>query len=503
MKIKSTLKLFVVIGICLVFDTYKVDYCSKTFAKKHGHLIEETLPIEPGSSTIQINVMNNVAFNVPNEIKVFSYMPLYSGFYTLETFGSVDTIIEINNNYTGTICDDNSGVGNNGRIDFIAQIYVPISIRIKLKNNALGSTTMQIRKQKLSSFGFSGGGINTIPDLNAPYNSFSGIFDCSKYENANASYALSNDERSLSRINSEIMFFSGHGCSNNVSSSICFDNNSAISTNDTLCLNQTKFSLLAGCETGVRISNTIPSIAEYFVDSGSKSSIGFNDIIGVTSSKVFTDFFFARLVTGGSIYESAQYAAWHILWPWDSIKNYSIFGDGNIRIVEESVSNYVFELPILPNSVDTDLLIQINNGFIETGSDNMFVYYEEINNTYSSNVIILEYENDVLVNTIDGTNPYFYILDVNPLFVGQPKPQTLTIDNNVWTYVNTKISNVIYYNFEGIMTPVELNYCSFQNSYGYSMEMPICFNLANGNMINYQDIYCLTENQGGNGNLPA
>lgn len=298
-------------------------------------------------SNININIKYNV-FLQPGEISYFTYTPDGDYYYVVETYGHSDTKLQVTNTYCGTIIDDNSGSEFNAKIEFRGIKDKPIYISTKFNNpNISGTYTLQLRKQRASMFAYEdSNGNSTIDDLNTPYSKLNPMFETIKYVNTSASDALTNDERSLAKINSEIMYFTGHGYKtdqNNKGYGVAFKTG-GITTSKSINMDRTKVAMWAACYSANSTNSKKLSIAEYSVNKGAKSAVGFTETVSFSSSRTFTNRFFTKLSEGATVKEAASYGASGLVWPWDNGKKYVIFGDENVRITDSTNSISTFNL---------------------------------------------------------------------------------------------------------------------------------------------------------------
>ncbi|MDE6407580.1 MAG: CHAT domain-containing protein, partial [Anaeroplasmataceae bacterium] len=289
---------------------------------------------------IYLNVKNDVTLN-SGEIAYFTYTPEADFYFVVETIGDYDTKLRVENTATGTIINDDSCGNLNAKVEFKGLQGKPVYISTKFfSSSTSGSFTLQLRKQRFSMFGYDDGhGHSTISDLKIPYNAFKSIFESIKYENGSSWEAFANDDRDLARINSEIMFFTGHGYKNdedNKGFGVSF-HTGGITTNDRfLNMKKTKVAMWAACYSANSTNPGNISIAEFSVRHGAQSAVGFSEAVEFSSSKTFTNRFFTKLASGATVKEAAKYGAEGLLWPWDNGKKYVIFGNEEMRVTDSS-----------------------------------------------------------------------------------------------------------------------------------------------------------------------
>ncbi len=443
-----------------------------------------TVKAESNNFFLYINERKTVNVSQGN-FACYTYTPSTNQFLILETFGDYDTKIRVENTSVGTIIDDDSGEDHNAKIYFQGVQGQTLYIYTKIYGYGSATYQIQLRKQTFSMFAFNVSGCNTQPDLTSPTNSFENIFDCKQYLNSSPLYALSLDDRGFTRINSDIFFFTGHGYGKNSGDAGCgvvFENGD-LTTNTNLKMTQTKVAVWAACCSANSNNQHNKSIAEHSVDCGAKSAVGFTNEIGFSSSRIFTNRFFSKLATGATVKSSAQYGANGLLWPWDSAKDYVIFGDENTIVTGSTVSNSTFYV-----GSRSSLTIPFNNYICIKTGDNYIRYYETINGCITNNLIDVEYDNDKIISIENHINNYNKIL-----------PKKDSIVNNLEILINDKIttfnlnsykldtSRTCYYFMDNQMIPISVTPVAYEQG-KYTIQDYICINLYTGEYIEYGNI---------------
>ncbi len=443
-----------------------------------------TAKANTNNSFLYINERKTVNVSQGN-FACYTYTPSTNQFLILETFGDYDTKIRVENTSVGTIIDDDSGENYNAKIYFQGVQGQTLYIYTKINGYGNASYLIQIRKQTFSMFAVNNSTGNTVPDLTSPTNSFNSIFDCKQYINTPVYEVFFMDERGFETINTEIMFFTGHGFgkdSGNPGSGVIFDSG-YLPVSANINMSQTKVAVWAACCSANSNNQDNKSIAEHSVDRGAKSSIGFTYEIYFSSSRTFTNRFFAKLATGATVKSSAQYGANGLWFPWDSAKDYVIFGDENTVVTDSTISNSTFYV-----GSRSSLSIPFNNYIcVETG-ENIIRYYEIINGCITNNLIDVEYDGDNIISIEKHINNYNVVL-----------PQKGNIINNLKKLINYKInilksdsytldtSRTCYYSIDNKMVPISITPVVYKQG-KYSFQDYICINLYTGEYIEYGNI---------------
>ena len=418
------------------------------------------VPPAPVYQTLSLNYLYNVTISAGGN-GYYKYTPTSDFYFVVETFGSYDTMLRVENTGTGTIVDDDSGRGLNAKIWFKGVAGQTIYIYTKFYSNSVsGSFNLQLRQQYFDMFAYDDSeGNSTIPDLNTPYNKFKDIFKSNKYENQSAEHALSMDERNLERINSEIMFFSGHGYKNSSTEmgfGVVFKEGD-ITTSTSLNMDETRVAMWSACYSANSTNSSDISIAEYSVNCGSKSAVGFKSEVSFSSARTFTNRFFTKLSTGATVNDSCKYASNGILWPWDNAKKYTIFGDSGIVITNSTTSNGTFN----PNMLLRQSVTDINNNYDDLESERYkkflldkdeYRYYETINGFLTNSIVDVKYEKEVIISINDMRTPTDIVMPIN---IAEDK---ISVDNIINQSIQSNYEicnkNIIYYSFDDGMHPI-------------------------------------------------
>lgn len=429
------------------------------------------------------------------EVKSFYFTSNDNRYYVIETTGYYGTKLRVSNLQNGEVVDTVSGIGDNARIYFRAEATKQIKIDVKFYNSSYsGSTTLQVRRQTISMFGYVDKNNNsTISDLATPYNKFNSIFNAIKYENVSANFALSNDERGITALNSEVLFFSGHG--NEDGSGVAFYNNGSyagsISNNMSINMDRTKVAMWSACCSASDNNSMNMSIAEASVRvAGAKSAVGFKKTVSFSSAKTFTNKFFTKLAEGSSVNNAAKKGAASIIWAWDNVKKYSVFGRGEITVTSVTKdSSTMFSLNKNNLSDYFKLQRDLSEGYLETElSQNEFRYYEIINGYESSNYIDVLKENNKIIDSEDHRNEYTQVLEINSDYLNFSAAESINLEISRYNLMQENDEHIVYYNFDGVMTPIKITFCTYVDKSGNNLLEAECINLYNGEKVNYSDI---------------
>lgn len=452
------------------------------------------------SNSINLNLVYSVSLN-PGYIVSATFTPSASGLYYFETLrnptaSQVDTVMQIlGSNNTVVASDDNSGENSYSAIGIRLTAGAPVTLRISLKNTSTTSSFyFQVRRQKASIFTYDyGDGVNTIPDANAAkiYSDRMGYL-ANSYINNVAPFNM--DQSNIyNKLNSEILFFSGHGSPGSVylKDSPNSSNLYRLDSNQLGSLKNTKVALWATCYSASSGSQT--SVAQTSYRKGASVSIGWTDLTYVRSSKVFTDKFFEILSQGYSVNESMAAALTQFTLPYENLQKYAIFGDSSIKIASPAIKpKSIFRVSDeLKNEFDD--FLENSEYYVETLTNDIDRYYKVFDGFLSSDFYDVFKDSSGNILNVRKSQDSILDSDAENLLSNTStmlSPFTFTAPK---TEINTEAKLVNKCNYltvlNEILTPVHIEYYVITNQeYGYEYMEVICTNMSDGSSIDYLDI---------------
>lgn len=452
------------------------------------------------SQELTLNEKTSVTIT-KTEVKKFHIRLDDSAYYIVETRGSLATVLQVKINGKLVGNDLSSGVDLNACVGFVG---ANTEVTIELRNVYIwqtGTTEIQIRKQQAVLYGFEytnndKGNLNTIPDLDKPYQYLNGKYQTYKFTSSTIQpgHFLENDNRGYQRINSEIFFYSGHTYA-------MYEGDKAdglnipsgdISLNFFNNMENCKLAVWSTCYSSNSENMYNLSIAQKSINAGARAAIGWPDTIQASSSKVFTDRLFEKLSQGATIEDACNYAKNGIIWIWDSVRDYQILGDSSATIAvndfdkknSTATTNLTSSQSISANILSK--VVQTSDNWIGINiENNIYRYYKTINGIPTNEYYDVEVNsNNDILNVKQSSNrlnydtilPIKYKADVNALH---------NIDSN-YKLTNTE-KHIIYYIKDNIATPIELQYNTYQNGDIVYMDV-VCINLNDGTYIDYEDV---------------
>lgn len=431
---------------------------------------------------MSLNTRYSGKISSSSQVDYFNFKPSETGIYTVETFGSLDTEITFQQYSWSTLKDDDSGVGLNAKIGFsVTNASNNCQFQVRGHGGKTGSYTIQVRKQKMAIFTGKYSDINTQADASTPSTQMSNDgYRVSTFLNATRAQVLANDNTGAQEINSEIVFFSGHGNTDR----IAFQNNTTLLSGDIPSLDRTKVAVWAGCQTGGGTN----SFAQRARTRGAIVSIGWTTNTTVGSSKTFTNTFFTELKNDRTVQEACKTAAGKLLWPWDGAKNYVIFGPTDYVLLSQVTWKTAAANQIDSNTSKQQFLDDQKRYeyYIDQISDGCTRYIKMFNGRLTNDYYDV-YDNGAIVKS-DNTITSNDISNVQQL-VSTSARQSLSItpEKEGYTIIDTEVHNV-YVRYNGEVIPVKIIGTTYQDSLGCNLLEYNCVNEITGASINYDDI---------------
>ena len=489
----TALNLIILLIICIVFTCVIINnnYFTKTVKAETNDAQE-----------IQLNTKYTVTLEKGSQ-KHFTIDITDNSYYVVETRGDLQVRVQVD--YNGKRYSDfTSGVDYNGCIGFVG---ANTTVEITLQNVFIwntGTTELQVRKQQAVLYGFNyidtvkeKGEINTVPCLNVPYNILNGKYQTYKFtdnEEHDLGHIISTEtSRGYKRLNSEIVYFDGHG---DVGMAIFPD--TALYATTITDMENCKLAVWSSCYSAAT-NDTFPvSLAEKSVIAGARTSIGWPDSIYVSSSKIFIDRLFNKLDGGATIEEACSYAKDGIIWVWDSVRDYQIFGDKQATIMvndfdkinpnysENTLSNISINSEILQININRATGLNKEDYIVLSAGTNVNRCYYMING-YPTNLYFDTTKDGYLIaNKQEGeinTLSYNKVLPINitPNIINQS-----TLNNKGYLLDHVE-RHTVYYIKDNVATPIEIQYLTYKSNSNIFYDVN-CLNLFNGKLIDYADI---------------
>ncbi len=380
---------------------------------------------EPTVVALSVNQTYSATLSL-NDEHTYSFSPSQTGTYVVQTTGDTDTYGTVNITINGTVVsetDDDDGEGYNFNIMFYATSGDTIEIKVRTCYPASqeGSYSIKIHRARAQIYTFNYGwsNINTTTERNIPLSGLSQLgYDAVSNINAASAHANEINTNGYANLNSEFVFFSGHGQErNDYQTALCFYNEN--DSYDELTsrslpsnMNNVKVALWSACYSGQQVNeNNVScySVAESAYDRGAKVSIGWKTEISNSAAQKWNNAFLYYLCLGNDVEMSMVYANSRINLEDSVIQSQVVYGDigvvvepitflGNVDLEDYSSlvlnnvqsDNFDYVEKSLPFGVKR--YIKVVNGF-ETND-----YYDVAPNGtvfYSENTITQEDLNDI------------------------------------------------------------------------------------------------------------
>ena len=419
------------------------------------------------------------------EVKYFScYLP-QTMYYTIETRGSLDTYIIIDHQ-NESISDDDSGIDNNAKIEFLGNAgWINITLSC-FRPTDYGNTKLQIRMQQAVLYGFNYGtnDINTIEDLKEPYKYLRNNFYAQRYSKNNyhsSEHILSYDSRNYTLLNSEVLFFSGHGSVGLISFP-----NSSLNSYQLTNMENTKLAVWSSCYSS-KASNTTLSMTQASINAGAIAAIGWPETIDASSAKQFTDKLFNLLSVGYTINDACDAADNEIIWPWDSINNWEIAGNQNsvITINNPSLLSNNYKSNISNENFSNHFKFSDECKTIKMKNETRI--YRTINGYLTNDYYIIDDKNNEEYNIFHSNISVDKKIVLENNYKSSTISSTLQLDNFIYNLKKSH-KNIVYYIKNNFAIPIEIQTCIYINENGFELKKTYCTNLNDGTQIDYNKI---------------
>lgn len=451
--------------------------------------------------------------SVAGEHDYYYFTPITSGNYVIETYGNLDTYMSRTIDFGIVITNDDGGEKRNANMGFYASANVTYIFNVRaFSSTTTGDYMIQVRHQDASivTFDYGTGDIDTTPDSVAPISELRGLgYSTWDFQNTSEATLTSDDYTGLSRLNKEILFWSGHGNSGFVSVVNSSLTKTYLYSSELPYMGNVKLAVWATCYSSSDPTNGA-SIAEQSVLNGAKASIGWPSTTTVGSSRTFTNNLFIRLNDGYSVSESASYAASKIIWPWDNVKDYELFGTttGTIYSAVNNKQNTISYVPLYLYS-DPWIYMMSNEDIVSessiignTDKSDLLLVKSNLNYYDGGELVYREfvYVNGVLTtNFIDRTlsgrevRNHNVSLDIKKIDFAKFKSfdhmKYIDIDAYKGYSFSVNSSHNAIINFEGNTLPIRIVYIDlYVNDFGDIFSIAKVFNVNTGEELNYYEI---------------
>lgn len=434
----------------------------------------------------------------------YYFTPSYTGLFTVETFGSTDTYGTVSGN-TGTIfptaSNDDAGEGTNFAIGFKQEAGNTTTITVRHYNSTSGSGsyTLQVRDQRaqIYTFDYGSGDIDTTGDSETPYTWLNAMdYAIGIHENKHSSHLNATIATTFKRINSEVVFFAGHGdkgalafMNSDGSKNWLYDTSSYFSS-----MTNTKVAVWASCysATDPDGSGSRRSIAQKSIDIGAQSAIGWSDTVGNSAAKKWTDQFFIDLGHTMTVEAAAASAGSIFLWPWDgSYDGWEVFGDGSTLVSYPTV-NPKTSTTTQSQIADAVLLDKLSNTdeytpYALKGLGTR--YYKTVNGCLTNEFYDVYDDKSVVSPLVTFTDADVLYIDQLEIATETHAPASEVVAyGSIFNKLIKSEEHIVYMKLNGTVTPIKIIYSDYKNADGLTHQDVVCINLLDNTYIDYADI---------------
>lgn len=440
------------------------------------------------------------------ETHTYYFTPSYTGLFTVETFGTTDTYGTMSGNsvttFPATASNDDGGEGTNFAIGFRQEAGNSTTITVRHFNSSsgTGSYTIQVRDQRaqIYTFDYGSGDIDTTGDSETPYTWLNAVdYAVGIHENKPASHLNATIASTFKRINSEVIFFAGHGNAGSLvfmnssgNKEWLYDTSSYFSS-----MSNTKVAVWASCYSGVDPDGTgsRKSIAQKSIDIGAQSAIGWNDTIGNGAAKKWTDQFFINLGHTMTVEDAAAHAGTIFVWPWDgSYDGWQVYGDGSTVVSYPTINSKSGISNVQLQTVDSALLQSLSD------TDNYTPYtlkglgtryYKTINGCLTNEFYDVYSDGTLVSPTVTFSENDILSIDQQTIVTNNYTPvAAITANNSPFGTLVKSEEHIVYMKFNGSVVPIKIIYSDYQNDDGLKYQDVVCINLLDNTFIDYADI---------------
>lgn len=462
--------------------------------------------------TISAGNLYTAGIDVAGEHDYFNFTPITSGYYVIETYGTLDTYMQRMIYYGTYVTNDDGGEKRNANMGFYGVAGTTYQFDVRAYSSySTGDYFVQVRHQHASifTFDYGSGDIDTTPDAVTAIAELGTLgYTAWDHQNSSETTIKGDDYTGLSRLNKEVVFYAGHGSEGSVLVSNYNHSTSTMYSSELPYMGNVKLVVWATCYSSSGTSS-LESMAEQSVLNGANSAIGWPEAGNDASYSKFTDNLFVRLSDGYSVSDSASYAASKLRWPWDVVKDYEIFGSstGNVYASVNDKQNSTSYVPLYSypdppwyySTLDIDELesLEVSNNQYSLESTIVNLGYTENDEevfreyTYINGILLGSYK-DVTISgkTLNYNDEQLVIgkidFDMFALFQNSKHIDFYAYTNYI-TNIHSTHNAIISY--EGETIAIEVVYLYHTNiDNGHVFSTAKIFNIDNGNEIDYSSV---------------
>lgn len=491
--------LIAILAFALIINNYN----AAVYAGENSEAIFEETAAQQGMNIKKDNVYARIL--TAGATHIYYFTPSYSGNFVVETFGTTDTYGTVTGNNASvnpSASNDDAGQGRNFAIGFYQEAGKTTTITVRHRNSVsgTGSYELQVRDQRAQIYTFDYGSddISTLADSVTPKSWLSSMgYAIGVHQNKPVSHLNETIAETFTRLNSEVIFFSGHGAAGRVAfingngnRDYLRDNSDAFTD-----MSNTKVAVWAACESALDPDGDgeRTSVAQRSVDMGAQSAIGWDRMINVTASRKWTDQFFTALGHTMTVADAAASAGSVVLWPWDgSYAGWQVVENGNTLIAYPNVN---YKKTKVNASQKTVLISQYElNVFLNSSEYEAYElkglgtrYYKIIDGCLT-NEFYNVYEDGRIEKTLtaiseDEVKQARKLKEINFSMADTIRFEKSS-DNSV---IKTEEHIVYMKNGEQVL-PILLIYTDHQDSEGLKYQEVTCINLLENTLLDYAEI---------------
>ena len=374
------------------------------------------------TQTITKDNLYEVNDAVENNDYIFSFTAPDSSFYVFETYGEVDTSIELNSNSQ----DDDNGYSTNEVIGFDAT-YNTTYVFTVTAEDITGDDIIyvQVRTQTVSVYAVDDNlaqnpidttpNIDTVEDLFDSNGTYPDMYEVNSVTNFGSSFTSDTNDKGLVGLNSEIVVYSSHG-EDGKFSYFTGSGYTYVNSDQLPDMSNVKLVIWASCHSADD-SLTQNSVAQQSIYNGADVAIGWEGSVSSYSTQLFIGYLLEGIVVNTSatnplsISDLVDQAYDDTIdqlieeeeWGLDNFHDYVVFGNTNAVLYttataindKSSTDDYIPEFEVSPPGSPTISTLDVAERYVEfrytNNTDQVVNVYAEKNDSTP----------DVYIGTLD------------------------------------------------------------------------------------------------------
>lgn len=475
-----------------------------------------------GPRTLYLNQTIKGLTIEPGDLYVFEFTAPETGYYIVETFGSVDTYGKVRENAKVIMQDDDNGYGMNCAVGFRITKDVKVTVEITVNSSATqgGPFSIAVSRQLANIYTFKyPDGLSTLLDSQLPSQYLRNLgYKVSIRKNMLKSTAIVNAQsQNYPWLCSEVLLFSGHGAPGKViftdGQNLQDELTSADMKKDPneYSMQQTKLVVWSSCYSAEpNKTNNTPSMIVASTTNGADAAVGWRDSITSPEARAWNDTFFKYMSQAKTVRQAID-ATNETYLGADITKSVWAYGNESTVITARAPNKRTPADPRSIKEAEEKKVKQIEdiakNYTKKEDLETLTLYIKEINGIQTNDYYSIHKDDGKIIKSPWEINEeeaiqLKNILDTYPEYLNREPliPQSLA-NNPSWTLSKIKSKTIFIAKIDGKVMPVKQIYAEYNNpSYEYPEVQSYYFNLLDGSTVDYSpekinEAWTMQENQ--------